>query len=151
MLRTWILTFFTALALTATSADAKKITRTVVVDETFAEFGFNWDSSGGMYMRFRPFNVDGQLEICAVYLDEQGPGWLKRANLNIVVLKKAAFVIDGKTMMRNLSFADTVSSDLKESKLIGQRANCVATRKPFPANQFQYGIKVRDGRYQEDG
>jgi len=145
MLRTWVLTFFLALALMATSVDAKKITRTVVVDETFAEFSFKWNSSGGMYMRFRPLNVDGQLEICAVYLNVLGGS--KSARLNKSVLEEARFMIDGKTMMRNLSFADPVSRGLRVSELMGQTAKCVATKKPFPTTQFRYGIKIRSGKY----
>lgn len=147
MLRSIFLMVFAVLMTSTTDASAKKVTRTVSVDETFAEFGFNWDGSGGLYMRYRPLNVDGQLELCVVYVNIGGT---KIKRLNKSVLKEAKFIVDGKIMMRNLSFADTVGSTLRNTKLAGQQANCVNTGKPFPSGQFQYRMNVRSGGFRAE-
>lgn len=135
-----------ALALAGSQTLAREISGSIAVDESFAEIDFKWNTSGGFFLRLKPIEVDGMLEICAVLSHSSQA----RHNLNLEAMREARFIIDDKTMLRNLSFVGVVSSAHKKNKLIGQQANCVAAGKAFPQKASQYGIKFRRGNYRAD-
>ena len=142
-IKSTLLVVLAILMISGASAEAKKVSRTVVVDDSFAEFYIRWDRSGDLYMRYKPLNVNGQLEICAAYSGPSG----NHGPLNQALLTEARIVLGGNTMQRNLDFARKISKKHQKAGLIGQPAICVTTGKPFPSGDCRYGVAVRPGKY----
>ena len=108
--------------------------------------GLTWNKGSSFMVRYAPFKVDGQIAICAIYI---GKGSSQARQFHRAALKDAKVTLGGKTILRNMRFANTVASQFFEAGGVGQSSACRKTSAPWTSNEQAYQVKLefRSGRY----
>jgi hypothetical protein len=117
----------------------------VTVDDSFGGYGFNWDRTGEMLIRYRPVLVDGEMYICGAYSNRGGANITR---LGRQVMREASITMNGADVVRNLQFFNVVSSANNRTELVGTTASCMNTGlRPSNMDLSTVSIGIRSGRY----
>lgn len=99
-----------------------------------------------MMFRYRAVLFEGEMHICGAY-SNRGRGAVT-TRLGREVMREATMVMGDRTVMRNLSFFNVVSSANNGVGLEGTMANCATTGISVRPNELRnVRIEVREGRY----
>ena len=105
-----------------------------------------WSSQAEMMIRYRAVLFEDEMYICGAYSNRGGGAMITR--LGREVMREATMVMGDRTVMRNLSFFNVVSSANNSVALEGTMANCVTTGISVqPAQLRSVRIDIRAGRY----
>ena len=117
----------------------------VQVTDNFAGYGFRWDRSGEMLIRYAPVMVEGEMHVCGAYSNRGGTAITR---LGRQVLREASITMGGRTVARNLQFFNVVSSANNGNNLVGTTASCINTGLSATDQELRtFQIDIRQGRY----
>ena len=112
------------------------VTRTVPVDENFAEGGIKWSGAGGGYeWRIRLISVDGGLELCGVLAYD---GSFSRSN-DRRVLRATKLTMNGKPIIQDFNYFAKVE---KRTGFKGAVSNCARTSAKTPTTAVEFDIET---------
>ncbi len=131
-----------AMSISPAVAKRNKVAFTIPVDESFSESGITWNAEYGLGYVFRiDFRErDGTVFVCGAgtYVNGFNSHLTKRA------LRDAKVTMNGKTILRNLTFFTNVK---KGKSLIGAPANCVDTGAALSPKSNEFDIKYANKIY----
>lgn len=124
-----------------TSAQAQNAN---AIDQSYGGFSAKWSSAGGLIVRHRAFVVEGKLVICGAYSSQGGSRQNRFAQ---ALLKESSATLNGRSVMRDMSFFAVVNSRYNSVKLEGQSANCRGTNVDATQEMLStYAFDSGDGR-----
>lgn len=94
------------------------------VESDWGRAGITWDRNGDLIIRFKLFPAGEGVALCMAYL-EKGTSTISRANNTL--LRRTRFEVNGKSVVRNLSFAPRLSRSLRATQGVGGVSKCKDT------------------------
>ncbi|MCF2906449.1 hypothetical protein L0666_15765 [Octadecabacter sp. CECT 8868] len=116
-----------------------------IVTTNFGGGSFRWSATAGFVYRYTAIERNGEVFICGVNA-RRGTGILNRFSRE--ALQQASVVSNGRTILRNLTFFNTVSNANWGTRLMGTETACKSTgRSVDDVPLGSISIHFREGRY----
>lgn len=126
-----------ALLVLAPAPHAQAAGATITMPEKSGQYTINWSGQADqIHIRWLPYAIGGEMYLCGTYaLKGHGMSSTSRR-----VLRDIAFKVDGKTVLRNVSYFTPAASP---DALVGAKAACKGTGRPVPrgsGHSYRLGV-----------